>query len=37
MPDTTQASGIFSAESGRVVDTTREGLPQGKVTLSGRT
>lgn len=36
MPDTTQASGIFSGKADVSWDTTKEGLPQGKVTLSGR-
>ncbi|EPW1536431.1 autotransporter assembly complex protein TamB [Salmonella enterica subsp. enterica serovar Montevideo] len=36
MPDTTQASGIFSGKADVSWDTTQEGLPQGKVTLSGR-
>ena len=35
MPDTTQASGVFAeGRCGR--DTTKDGLPQGSVTLSGR-
>ncbi|EAA2773028.1 autotransporter assembly complex protein TamB [Salmonella enterica subsp. diarizonae] len=36
MPDTTQARGIFSGKADVSWDTTKEGLPQGKVTLSGR-
>ena len=36
MPDTTQASGVFSGKADVSWDTTKEGLPQGKVTLSGR-
>lgn len=36
MPDTTQASGVFSGKADVSWDTTQEGLPQGKVTLSGR-
>ena len=36
MPDTTQASGVFSGNADVTWDTTKEGLPQGKVTLSGR-
>lgn len=36
MPDATQASGVFSGEADVAWDTTKEGLPQGQVTLSGR-
>ena len=36
MPDTTQASGVFSGKADVAWDTTKEGLPQGSVTLSGR-
>ena len=36
MPDTTQASGTFSGKADVSWDTTKEGLPQGQVTLSGR-
>ena len=36
MPDTTQASGIFSGKADVSWDTTKEGLPQGQVSLSGR-
>ncbi|MGS9154862.1 hypothetical protein ACQWFV_26260, partial [Salmonella enterica subsp. enterica serovar Infantis] len=36
MPDTTQASGIFSGTADVSWDTTQEGLPQGRVTRSGR-
>ncbi|HFZ8994459.1 TPA: autotransporter assembly complex protein TamB [Citrobacter freundii] len=36
MPKTTQASGIFSGKADVAWDTTKEGLPQGNVTLSGR-
>lgn len=36
MPDTTQASGIFSGKADVSWDTTKEGLPQGSVTLAGR-
>lgn len=36
MPDATQASGIFSGKADVSWDTTKEGLPQGEVTLSGR-
>ncbi|XTZ37939.1 autotransporter assembly complex protein TamB [Salmonella enterica] len=36
MPDTTQASGVFSGKADVSWDTTKEGLPQGQVTLSGR-
>ncbi|KZR03151.1 translocation and assembly module TamB [Klebsiella aerogenes] len=36
MPDATQASGVFSGNADVSWDTTKEGLPQGKVTLSGR-
>jgi len=36
MPETTQASGVFSGKADVSWDTTKEGLPQGAVTLSGR-
>ncbi|MBV8871844.1 MAG: autotransporter assembly complex protein TamB [Metakosakonia sp.] len=36
MPDTTQASGTFSGKADVLWDATKEGLPQGEVTLSGR-
>ncbi|CAH6660307.1 autotransporter assembly complex protein TamB [Pseudocitrobacter vendiensis] len=36
MPEETQASGVFSGNADVIWDTTKEGLPQGKVTLSGR-
>ena len=36
MPEETQASGVFSGNADVTWDTTKEGLPQGKVTLSGR-
>ncbi|SFR08789.1 MULTISPECIES: autotransporter assembly complex protein TamB [unclassified Enterobacter] len=36
MPETTQASGTFSGKADVTWDTTKEGLPQGQVTLSGR-
>ncbi len=36
MPETTQASGVFSGKADVAWDTTKEGLPQGSVTLSGR-
>ncbi len=36
MPDTTQASGTFSGKADVSWDATKEGLPQGEVTLSGR-
>ncbi|WP_061707751.1 autotransporter assembly complex protein TamB [Pseudenterobacter timonensis] len=36
MPDETKASGIFSGKADVAWDTTKEGLPQGSVTLSGR-
>ncbi|MBV7406044.1 autotransporter assembly complex protein TamB [Enterobacter sp. ENT03] len=36
MPNATQASGIFSGKADVSWDTTKEGLPQGEVTLSGR-
>ncbi len=36
MPDTTQASGIFSGKADISWDASKEGLPQGDVTLSGR-
>jgi translocation and assembly module TamB len=36
MPDATQASGIFTGKADVSWDTTKEGLPQGKVSLSGR-
>ncbi|WP_200552144.1 autotransporter assembly complex protein TamB [Kosakonia sp. LAM2021] len=36
MPETTQASGVFSGNADVSWDTTKEGLPQGEVTLSGR-
>ncbi|WP_368300017.1 autotransporter assembly complex protein TamB [Kluyvera sichuanensis] len=36
MPEATQASGVFSGNADVTWDTTKEGLPQGKVTLSGR-
>ncbi|ABV14688.1 TPA: autotransporter assembly complex protein TamB [Citrobacter koseri] len=36
MPDATQASGVFSGKADVAWDTTKEGLPQGQVTLSGR-
>ncbi|HAT8005889.1 TPA: autotransporter assembly complex protein TamB [Citrobacter koseri] len=36
MPDATQASGVFSGKADVAWNTTKEGLPQGQVTLSGR-
>nr|WP_318383234.1 autotransporter assembly complex protein TamB [uncultured Enterobacter sp.] len=36
MPEATQASGTFSGKADVSWDTTKEGLPQGQVTLSGR-
>lgn len=36
MPQTTQASGVFSGKADVSWDTTQQGLPQGQVTLSGR-
>ncbi|MFE4112800.1 autotransporter assembly complex protein TamB [Kosakonia sp. YIM B13611] len=36
MPETTQASGVFSGKADVSWDATKEGLPQGEVTLSGR-
>ncbi|MCL6743732.1 autotransporter assembly complex protein TamB [Kosakonia sp. R1.Fl] len=36
MPETTQASGVFSGKADVSWDTTKAGLPQGEVTLSGR-
>ena len=36
MPEATQASGVFSGNADVTWDTTKEGLPQGKMTLSGR-
>ncbi|WP_312691082.1 autotransporter assembly complex protein TamB [Kosakonia sp.] len=36
MPDTTQASGVFSGKADVSWDASKEGLPQGQVTLSGR-
>ncbi|WP_196210205.1 autotransporter assembly complex protein TamB [Citrobacter sp. Res13-Sevr-PEB04-36] len=36
MPDTTQASGVFTGKADVSWDTTKEGLPQGQVTLNGR-
>lgn len=36
MPETTQASGIFTGKADVAQDTTKEGLPQGSITLSGR-
>ncbi|KFC07214.1 YtfN family protein [Trabulsiella guamensis ATCC 49490] len=36
MPEATQASGVFSGKADVSWDTTKEGLPQGSVTLSGR-
>lgn len=36
MPETTQASGIFTGKADVAWDTTKEGLPQGSITLSGR-
>ena len=36
MPETTQASGVFTGKADVSWDTTKEGLPQGQVTLSGR-
>ncbi|KNC93102.1 autotransporter assembly complex protein TamB [Trabulsiella odontotermitis] len=36
MPDATQASGVFSGKADVSWDTTKEGLPQGSVTLAGR-
>lgn len=35
MPDTTQASGVFTGKADVSWDTTKEGLPQGQITLSG--
>lgn len=37
MPDATQASGVFTGKADVSWDTTKEGLPQGQVTLNGRT
>ncbi|WP_373962753.1 autotransporter assembly complex protein TamB [Kosakonia sacchari] len=36
MPETTQASGVFSGKADVSWDTTKAGLPQGEVTLAGR-
>ncbi|NDO83003.1 translocation and assembly module TamB [Citrobacter sp. NCU1] len=36
MPETTQASGVFSGKADVSWDTTKEGLPQGQITLNGR-
>lgn len=36
MPDATQASGIFSGKADVSWDATKDGLPQGEVTLVGR-
>ncbi|WFW21733.1 autotransporter assembly complex protein TamB [Citrobacter braakii] len=36
MPDTTHASGVITGKADISWDTTKEGLPQGQVTLSGR-
>ncbi|KFD24997.1 autotransporter assembly complex protein TamB [Yokenella regensburgei] len=36
MPAATQASGVFSGKADVSWDTTKKGLPQGSVTLSGR-
>lgn len=36
MPDTTQASGVFTGKADVSWDTTKEGLPQGQIKLSGR-
>lgn len=36
MPDATQASGTFSGKADVSWDATKEGLPQGEVTLAGR-
>ncbi|YCI82037.1 autotransporter assembly complex protein TamB [Enterobacteriaceae bacterium] len=36
MPETTQASGVFTGNADVSWDTTQEGLPQGQVRLSGR-
>lgn len=36
MPDATQASGVFTVKADVSWDTTKEGLPQGQVTLNGR-
>ena len=36
LPKATQASGVFSGNADVSWDTTKPGLPQGKVTLSGR-
>ncbi|QLY68042.1 autotransporter assembly complex protein TamB [Citrobacter freundii] len=36
MPDATQASGVFTGKADVSWDTTKEGLPQGQVTLNGR-
>jgi translocation and assembly module TamB len=36
MPEATQASGVFTGNADVSWDTTKEGLPQGKVSLSGR-
>ncbi len=36
MPEATQASGTFSGKADVSWDTTKEGLPQGEVTLNGR-
>lgn len=36
MPDATRASGVFTGKADVSWDTTKEGLPQGQVTLNGR-
>ncbi|HHW4413791.1 autotransporter assembly complex protein TamB [Citrobacter freundii] len=36
MPDATQARGVFTGKADVSWDTTKEGLPQGQVTLNGR-
>ncbi|WP_044181402.1 autotransporter assembly complex protein TamB [Phytobacter massiliensis] len=36
LPEVTQASGTFSGKADVAWDTTKEGLPQGSVTLNGR-
>ncbi|QMB07808.1 autotransporter assembly complex protein TamB [Citrobacter freundii] len=36
MPDATQASGVFTGKADVSWDSTKEGLPQGQVTLNGR-
>lgn len=36
MPEATQASGVFSGKADVAWDTSKEGLPQGSVTLAGR-